>query len=399
MRNFIDRYRRRVLQMAMTNSQDQLIVHIVFRFDYGGLENGVANVVNALHEKPYRHAIIALSEASEFKKRLINGVSVYALDKQSGKDPGAYYRLFRLLRKLKPVAVHTRNIGTLDCAFVAFLAGVPVRIHGEHGWDVFDPDGTSTKYRLMRKILGYFLHRVVAVSDHLRRWLIHSVGLPEQKVTHICNGVDTVNFRTVDDDDKVLPHSNFVNPNKLIIGSVTRFSVIKDPINLINAFINLRQRPALVDLDVRLIMIGDGELHATAVSRIRDAGVADFVWLPGSRDDIAELLRRMDIFVLGSLREGISNTILEAMASGLPIIATNTGGTPELVRPGINGQLVPPANCGALELALESYVVDEEKRLRHGIASRQRAVEEFSIDRMIEKYRELYRVTVAMEGL
>jgi len=392
-------YQRRVPQIAMTNSCDQLIVHIVFRFDYGGLENGVANVVNALHEKPYRHAIIALSEASEFKNRLINGVSVYALDKQSGKDPGAYYRLFRLLRKLKPVAVHTRNIGTLDCAFVAFLAGVPVRIHGEHGWDVFDPDGTSTKYRLMRKILGFFLHRVVAVSDHLRRWLIQSVGLPEQKVTHICNGVDTVKFRTVDDEDKVLLHSNVVNSRNLVIGSVTRFSAIKDPINLIEAFISLRQRSALVDLDLRLIMIGDGELHATAVSRICNAGIADFVWLPGSRDDIAGLLRRMDIFVLGSLREGISNTILEAMASGLPIIATDTGGTPELVRPGINGQLVPPANREALEVALESYVVDKEKRLRHGIASRQRALDDFSIDRMIERYRELYRLTIAMEGL
>ncbi len=139
-----------------------LIAHVVFRLDYGGLENGVVNIVNGSADGPFRHAIIALTQATEFKKRLRDGVPVYAIGKRPGKDPAAYWRLFKLLRELKPTAVHTRNIGTLDCALVAALAGVPVRIHGEHGWDVFDPDGTNRKYRLMRVGLARFVQRFVS---------------------------------------------------------------------------------------------------------------------------------------------------------------------------------------------------------------------------------------------
>lgn len=98
-----------------------LIVHVVFRFDYGGLENGVVNIVNGLVGKEFRHAIIALSAATDFSKRLRGQVPVYALGKKPGKDPAIYWRLFKLFRRLRPAIVHTRNLGTLDCAFFAPL--------------------------------------------------------------------------------------------------------------------------------------------------------------------------------------------------------------------------------------------------------------------------------------
>jgi len=189
------------LAEKMTLTKD-LIVHIVFRLDYGGLENGVVNLVNALNGKPYRHAIIALTEATEFRDRLQGDVPVFELKKRPGKDPGTYFRLYRLLRELSPAAVHTRNIGTLDCAFIAFLARVPVRIHGEHGWDVCDPEGTNPKHRMMRKLFFRFVQRVVAVSDELQRWLIATVKLSTVKVTHICNGVDTDKFRPPTEDER-----------------------------------------------------------------------------------------------------------------------------------------------------------------------------------------------------
>jgi len=120
-----------------------LIAHIVFRFDYGGLENGVVNVVNGLPESEFRHAIVALTEATAFSSRLKRAdVSVHALGKRPGKDPAALLRLFRLLRTMKPTLVHTRNLATIEGALVAALAGVPCRIHGEHGWDVHDPEQT-----------------------------------------------------------------------------------------------------------------------------------------------------------------------------------------------------------------------------------------------------------------
>jgi len=150
---------------------------------------------------------------------------------------------------------------------------------------------------------------------------------------------------------------------------------------------------------VRLVMLGDGELREKALDRIDAAGLAERAWLPGSRDDVAEQLRKMDIFVLGSFREGISNTILEAMASGLPIVATDTGGNRELVQDGITGTLVPPACSGDLAAVTATYINDDDLRKRCGEVARERAVSKFSINAMIENYQQLYDSTLAAKGI
>ena len=366
----------------------QLIVHIVFRFDYGGLENGVTNVINALSNDLFCHAVIALTEATDFKNRLEDSVPVYSLGKKPGKDINAYFRLYKLLRNLRPAIIHTRNIGTMDCMLVAFLARVPVRIHGEHGWDVFDPDGTNPKYRRMRIFLSRFVKRFVTVSEDLQRWLVGVVGIPENKVQHICNGVDIELFRPRPRPEPVRDHDD------VVIGSVTRFSSIKDPLNLVEAFIALRRG----ETPGRLVMVGDGELHLRAKQLLADAGLDADSSLPGSRDDISAQLCSMDVFVLGSLREGISNTILEAMASGLPVIASDTGGNKELIASGVNGVLVRPGDREALRDAIAGYVHDPKRRLVHGRASRDRVVSLFSIERMIDEYRSLYEDVLRMQG-
>ena len=172
-----------------------VIVHVVYRFDVGGLENGLVNLINATQGSAFRHCVVALTEATEFSQRVRDpDVEVFALGKKPGKDPAAYLRLFRLLRRLKPAILHTRNIGTLDCAVIGRIAGVPVCIHGEHGWDIHDPDGTNPKYRRMRKLANPFVRQFVTVSADLREWLIGTVGIPADKVRRICNGVDTERF-------------------------------------------------------------------------------------------------------------------------------------------------------------------------------------------------------------
>ena len=359
------------------------VAHIIFRFDYGGLENGVVNVINGLSDDDQRHTVIALTEATEFADRLRDGIAVHSLKKKPGKDFAAYVRLFKLLRRLRPDIVHTRNMGTMDCGFVAWLARVPVRIHGEHGWDVFDPDGTNRKYRLMRRILNRFIHQFVTVSDDLRRWLIDVVGISGAKIQHICNGVDTERFKPANVDKP--------DGKPVVVGSVTRFSAIKDPLNLVEAFVSVQANTVSTNTPSSLLMIGDGELHADAVARLRDAGLLEVSSLPGSRDDIPEQLRLMDVFVLGSLREGISNTVLEAMSSGLPVIASDTGGNPELIEDEVNGTLVPPGDRDALARAITAYIQDPDRRARHGKASRDRVISLFSITTMVNSYRQLYQ--------
>jgi sugar transferase (PEP-CTERM/EpsH1 system associated) len=367
-----------------------LIAHIVFRFDYGGLENGLVNVVNGLSQDSFRHVIIALSEASDFRSRICRpDVGVCALAKRPGQDPGCYMRLYRMLCQLRPTVVHTRNLGTLEGAIVARLAGTPARIHGEHGWDTHDPDGTRLKYRVLRRLVSPSIDRFVVVSQELQKWLTEKVGVSSARVIRICNGVDVKRFRPAEHPgDQLLARHRFP-PNSLIVGSVTRFSSIKDPLNLVRAFISARGYPSGASL--RLVMAGDGSLKPEAERLLSAAGLRDNAWLPGSRDDIPALLREFDVFVLGSQREGISNTVLEAMATGLPVIASATGGNLELVLDGKTGQLVPPGDSSHLARVLLDYARDPLMRGAHGRAARRRAEGEYSLDRMLAAYEELYR--------
>lgn len=377
-------------------TRQPLIAHIVFRFDVGGLENGLVNLVNRLPEHEFRHAIIALTEATDFRKRITRAdVVVHAIGKRPGKDLAAYLRLYRLLRQLRPAVVHTRNYGTLDCQLVAFLARVPFCIHGEHGWDIHDPDGTNRKYQRVRRLLNPLIGRFVAVSRDLERWLLERVGIPARKVQRICNGVDTARFQPARDARAR------GGPREVVVGSVTRFEPIKDPLNLVRAFIAARRQLAVERdaVDLKLLMIGDGPLRAAALGELAAAGESNAASLPGGAADVAGHFGAMDCFALGSRREGISNTVLEAMASGLPVVASATGGNLELVLPGVTGVLVPPEDSASLAAALVEYANHRAMREQHGAAARARAEQEYSLEVMVNRYRDLYRLACGNAGV
>lgn len=367
-----------------------LIAHVVFRLDYGGLENGLVNLINGMPDDRFRHCVIALTEATAFRQRLHKpSVDVHALAKRPGKDPGAYWRLYRLLRRLRPALLHTRNIGTLDCTLLGRLAGVSACVHGEHGWDTHDPDGTNIKYRRLRRLFQPLVSRFVTVSQDLRDWLVDTVGIPAAKVTRICNGVDTARFHPRAPGERAPELAGRFDEDAVIVGSVLRFNEIKDPMNLAEAFAIAFRRMAEQGRSLALVMLGDGPLKERVLAELESAGVGNACWLPGSRDDVADLLRSFDLFVLGSRREGISNTLLEAMASGLPLVATDTGGNRELVEPRL-GSLVPVGDRIALAQTICRYAGDAELRNRQGAAARAAAETRYSLAGMVDDYRQLY---------
>ena len=146
---------------------------------------------------------------------------------------------------------------------------------------------------------------------------------------------------------------------------------------------------------MRLVIVGDGPLKAHVEKVLDAAGMRNLAWLPGARDDVPDILRGLDCFVLPSLAEGISNTILEAMSCGLPVIATQVGGNPELMQEGVTGRLVPPVNAEAMAAALYRYFDDPALARRHGQAGRHAVLQHFSLDRMIADYGSLYDGLVA----
>ena len=140
-------------------SQAPLIAHILYRFDVGGLENGVVNLINRIPETQYRHVIISLTDATDFKQRISRkDVDIYCLHKKPGHDFGLYYRLWKLLRQLRPDITHTRNLAALEMVAIAMLAGVKRRIHSEHGWGMNDLHGANRKHQWLRRYMSKFTH-------------------------------------------------------------------------------------------------------------------------------------------------------------------------------------------------------------------------------------------------
>ena len=388
----LDRRLARRRNPVATTALPPLIVHLVYRFDTGGLENGVVNLINHLPGHAYRHAVVALTEVVPgFAQRIgREDVEFISLHKPPGHGAQAYPRLFRLFREMRPAIVHTRNLAALECQVPAALAGVPVRIHGEHGRDVGDLDGTRARYQWMRRAYRPFVHHYVALSRDLAGYLERKVGVPQRRIAQIHNGVDIERFHPHPGGRAPIAGCPFTDPALFMVGTVGRMQTVKAQTALARAFVRaLVLQPSLRER-LRLVMVGDGPLRAEAQSLLDAAGVGRLAWLPGARADVPDVMRGLDCFVLPSLAEGISNTILEAMASGLPVLATEVGGNAELVVAGQTGEVVPAANIEALAASLIRMATDPDRAAAMGRAGREVATRRFSLPSMVAAYQGLY---------
>ena len=368
-----------------------LVLHVIHRLGVGGLENGVVNLVNRMPAHRYRHAIACMTEAGEFQKRIQRpDVRVHSLRKQDGKGVGALSRLFRLIWRLRPAIVHTRNLATLEGQVCAALAGVPGRIHGEQGRDTTDLYGTRRKYVVLRRALRPCVNHYIAVSADLADWLVRIVGVNANHVSQIYNGVDTLRFTARAEREGPPEVPGFGEQDAFVVGSVSRMHPVKDPLTLARAFILFVQANPAARKRARLLLVGDGPVLPDVRNVLTAAGVQDLVWMPGERSDVAHLLRMMHLFVLPSVAEGTSNTILEAMATGLPVIATAVGGNLELVEPDRTGLLVPPADPVRMAEAITLYFNDPDRAGRCGSAARSRVERLFSLESMIDHSLQVY---------
>ncbi|HZP88636.1 MAG TPA: TIGR03088 family PEP-CTERM/XrtA system glycosyltransferase [Burkholderiales bacterium] len=382
-------------------TQPPLIAHVVYRFGMGGLENGLVNLINHMPRAPWRHAVIALTDVStEFAARLQRtDVEFIALHKGPGHLVPHYPKLWRIFRTLAPAIVHTRNLAPLEAVVPAWAARVPVRVHGEHGWDMQDPHGTKVRYRRVRQLYRPFVTRYVALSQHLQDYLRDQVRIPHDQVTQIYNGVDTDHFTPRASARSRIPGSPFTDPQDWIVGTVGRMETVKDPLNLAKAFVRVLDHHPMARKHMKLVMVGDGALKPDVIAFLEQAGVLDNVWLPGERNDVAAIMQGLDCFVLPSLAEGISNTILEAMATGLPVVATTVGGNTELIESGMTGTLVLRSRSDLMARAMVEYFTNPALARRHGKAARRVVENQFSIHRMVDDYVRMYERAMGHAGV
>jgi sugar transferase (PEP-CTERM/EpsH1 system associated) len=368
-----------------------LVVHVIYSLEAGGMENGLINIINRTPPARYRHAIVCLKGAGGFASRLKDqSVPVICLHADDGHSFGLYLRVWKVLKSLSPAIVHTRNLATLEVQIPAwFLPGVK-SVHGEHGRDVFDLEGRNRKYNLLRRLIRPLVGRYITVSRDLERWLHQTLGVNASRVRQIYNGVDQASFSPDHGRDIALAPPGFISAGSIVIGTVGRLAAVKDQATLLTAFAQLLETLPDYQDRLRLIIVGEGPMGVALEQQVRTLGIQDRVWMTGGRDDVAALLRLLDLFVLPSLGEGISNTLLEAMATGLPLVATDVGGNPELVTDGVNGRLVPVGDSQTLSSVMEQLVRQPELLQEMGRQSMERVRNQFEWERAVAEYLSVY---------
>lgn len=380
--------------LPILNAQRPLVVHLVYSLDVGGLETLLVDCINRMPPEKYRHAVVCLTRYTDFAARITQpGVELFALNKPPGNGLQVHVDFWKLMRKLAPSILHTYNLAAMEYNFTAACAGIPVRVHAEHGREASDPHGLNKKHNFLRRRLAPFIDRYIPVSDDLQRWLDQVVGIPKAKNLLIKNGVDTTRFQPRADAVTAAPW----RPDDIVIGAVARVQEVKNHRSLVAAFALVRERLPHLRERLRLSILGDGPLLGAIKTQVQEAALQDVVWLPGARADVAELLHGFDIFALPSLAEGTPVSLLEAMACGLPTVCSRVGGIPEVVTDGMHGTLVP-VEVEALADALARYVQDPALASRHGAAARARIEEKYSMAAMLGAYCALYDSLLARKA-
>ena len=366
------------------------LIHLVRTFRPGGMENGVANLVNHLDPQRFRSAIYVMADADGFAERVRDPSQVVVLNQRAGNDPKIAFRLARRFRQAQPAIVHTHGWGTLLEGFLAAkLARVPIVVHGEHG-------SIETRRRniWVQRLAWPFADQLLSVSENHRRTLAATIGVPPERIKAIPNGVDLTRYRVRSPSQVLALRQRYhIPPDHLVLGSVGRLVEVKQYQHLLMAFAALQRQPA--SIPCRVVLIGDGPLRGELTALARQLGIQNHVHFLGRQDHVHELLNLLDIFVLTSHSEGMSNTILEAMATGLPVVATDVGGTPELVVDGQTGVLVPPQAPDSLAQALAGLLANPERRGEMGRQARQRVEDIFALSVMVRAYETLYEQLVA----
>ena len=370
----------------MSSKRAVRVMHVVYVLQPGGMEHGVVKLVNGLNATRVQSAVCSTKPAGALKELLAPNVPLFELRRRDGNDPRLVWELYRLFARERPDVVHTHAWGTLlEGLIAARLARVPVVIHGEHGTLQL-----RAHQRWLQRRGWSAADRVLSVSSRLAERIARETAFPLERIRVIRNGVDVERFGHV---DRSSARATLGLPaDQPMLVTVGRLVPVKDHETLIQAMALLRRD----GVSAMLAIAGDGPLLEPLKARAAALGLDAQVRFLGHRPDVEVVLGAADIFVLSSKSEGLSNTILEAMASGLPVVATRVGGADEMVREGQTGYLVAPHSPHALADALESLVRSRGVRQAMGAAGRRRVEAEFSLAAMVSRYEAMYAEAVTV---
>jgi glycosyltransferase involved in cell wall biosynthesis len=364
-----------------------IIAHILSSFGLGGQERVAVDLARL--QRASGHEVHALSiapgaegpSANAFRKF---GVRAETIAKGPRIDPSLPVRLANYLRRHHVSVVHTHNPHALIYGAPAAKLASAAAIHSKHG---VNPD--SPRRLWLRRLAARFVDAYVAVTPTLAAAALAKGDCPEARLHVISNGIDVERFTPNRQARRAVREELGIPEDAWVVGTVGRLAKEK------NQDLLLRAVAPLLGENRRLVIVGDGEEGAplrASVARMKEGA---FVHMLGARDDVENLLAAFDAFALTSITEGLPLVLLEAMATGLPVISTAVGGIPDLIEHRITGLLSPSGEPEPLTRQLDWLSTDTSLSRQIGEAGRRDVLELYSVDRMARAYGALYETSLA----
>lgn len=360
------------------------VLHIVQSMETGGLENGIVNLVNHSNRDKFIVDILCLREKGALAERITNTSSHVFFDGNAQHSKLiAIGKVYNHCKLNEYDIIHSHGYATMLAAYIGgSLIRCPNIINGEHGTLYY----SSKKEVFIQRYLFNRMKINLSVSQVLEEKICKTYSVSKEIFKTIINGVDTKKF-SPNFNSRSLKEQLAIQENQIVIGSVGRFVSVKNYPSLIRAMsLIVKKIP-----NVKLLLAGDGPERSTLENLIVELELAPYISLLGRREDVSELMNLYDIFVLPSFSEGLSNTLLEAMACGTPVVASDVGGNKEIVAEGITGNLYPSDDSDKLAKLLTCLVKEEELRKKMGIQARKHIEENFSIVSMVNNYEATYQ--------
>lgn len=362
------------LKETVSSRQPIRIQYIIATLDRAGAEGQLAALLTRLDRERFEPNLTVLTRGGPHEEELTAaGIPYEILGKRSKLDPALVFRVAARLRRFRPQILHTWMFtANAFGRAAAILSRVPIRVTSERAVDTWK----TWPYHFTDRLLAPWTTCTVANANSVREFVNEKSRLPLQRIRVIPNGVDYKRFEP----------RRHERGEEVVFCSIGRLTLQKRMDLIIRAIGKLRDRGA----NCRLNIVGQGPLKEELQALIDELQLAGAVELCGVFEDVREILNASDVFVLSSDWEGMPNVVLEAMASGLPVVATAVDGSTELVATDQTGLLVPAGDIDALATSMQRLAESAEMREQFGKAGRQRTETEYSMERMVERYEELY---------
>jgi glycosyltransferase involved in cell wall biosynthesis len=388
-----------------TRNGRKSIIHVITQFDRGGSALNTFLTVLGHDRTQFRIGLAygrARGRTPEEEARIENdvkelrsaGIALFEIpslvrEVRPFRDMYATLALWRLFRRERPALVHTHTskAGAVG-RIAAWLARVPAVIHTPHGHVFYGYYGRmmSEAIRLVEQALAQITHRIITLTERgAQEHVEYKIAGPEKFMT-IPSGIVLSDFRSVRVDPKMKRKELGLPTEGPVIGTVGRLVPIKGHVWLLKAAPQvLAEFPGAC-----FVFIGGGPLLEELKRSAEELGIGRCVVFLGPRQDMPECLAALDVFALPSLNEGMGRVLIEAMAVGVPIVATRVGGIPDIVADGATGMLVPPQDEKALAAALLELLRDPHRRRAYGEAARRSVDDRFDVASMVKEIERLY---------